>query len=112
MLTKRFGPRSPLESQLPLAKFDIRHMTGKGYFIEFSLPKSVSIGTDLNTELSEDYRTKRLFPVDFVGFTLFVRKGRLSSFEGYTYGDAVWPEEPLDEWLILDPVEAPHQKAK
>jgi hypothetical protein len=56
----------------------------------------------LDTELSVDLRTKLEPPQDLVGFTLFIRDGYLSSFEGYTFGDVRWPDKLMEEWLIFD----------
>lgn len=112
MLGERFGPGSPLVPQVEYLQIKPRHLTGVGYWADFQNTKEVQKAPVSNTELSEDYRTKKNAPLDLVGFTLFIRDGYLSSFEGYTYGDIAWPDEPIEEWLILDPVEAPQQKAK
>ena len=112
MLGREFGLGSPLLEMTAGLEIEPRHMTSTGYYTYFQGDEGALRAPVANTELSEDYSTKRASPCDIVGFTLFVRDGRLSSLEGYTYGDVAWPEEPIEDWLIFDPVEAPHQKAK
>ncbi|HZK91284.1 MAG TPA: hypothetical protein VFC56_14155 [Stellaceae bacterium] len=112
MLLAECGPASAFLRQLALARADKRRLTGVGIFVDLSLPESVPRVDRANTELSTGYRTSFPAPADLVGFTLFIREGVLSFLEGYTYGDVAWPLEPMEDWLILDPVGAPHQKAK
>jgi hypothetical protein len=102
MLISEFGPTIPLLDQIPSLTFDTRHMTGTGYYVTFLNVKQLPRLDQLNTELSEDLRTSLGPPADLVGFTLFVRDGYLTSFEGYTFGDVRWPAEPLEDWLLLD----------
>ena len=112
MLGERFGLGSPLVVQVESLQLRPRHMTGVGYWVDFQNATGGQRAPVSNTELSEDYRTTRKAPLDMVGFTLFIRDGYPSSLEGYTYGDVAWPDEPMEEWLILDRVETPHQKTK
>ncbi len=77
-------------------------MTGTGYYLTFSNAEQLPRLDQLNTELSADLRTSLEPPADLVGFTLFVRNGHLSSFEGYTFGDVGWPTEPMERWLLFD----------
>jgi hypothetical protein len=109
MLTSEFGPDSPLLDQIASLKFDTRHMTGTGYYVTFSNARELARLDQRNTELSEDFRTSKEPPADLVGFTLFVRDGYLSSFEGYTFGDIRWPTQPIKGWLMFDKVLATHQ---
>jgi hypothetical protein len=102
MLSKRFGPTSPLLGRLASLEFDTRHMTGTGYWIQFTNAKDLPRADALNAELSEDLRTSLAEPVDLVGFTLFIRDRYLTSFEGYTFGDVQWPDAIMGEWLIFD----------
>jgi hypothetical protein len=102
MLAEEFGPTSPLLEQVRSLEFEARHMTGTGYYINFSNPKDLPPVNELNTELSEDLRTTLPAPCDMVGFTLFIRDGYLTSFEGYTFGDVHWPDQPMENWLIFD----------
>jgi hypothetical protein len=102
MLVQKFGPTSPLLGQVASLEFEARHLTGTGYYANFSNARALSSIDKLNTELSEDFRTKLEPPQDLVGFTLFIRDGYLSSFEGYTFGDVRWPDKLMEEWLIFD----------
>ncbi|HWD58335.1 MAG TPA: hypothetical protein VG308_08665 [Stellaceae bacterium] len=112
MIIGEYGPATLFLRQIGVAQIDKRRLTGVGVFVDLSIPRSAPRVDAISAELSAGFRTSFSTPADVVGFTLFIRDGAVSFLEGYTYGDAVWPEEPLDEWLILDPVEAPHQKAK
>ena len=102
LLKKEFGARSPLVRQTKSLEFDARRLTGTGYYIRFVNGEELPRADSLDTELSEDYPTRRDAPCDLVGFTLFIRDGHLSSFEGYTFGDVKWPDELMEEWLVLD----------
>ncbi len=104
MLVEKFGPTSPLLDRISSLKFETRHMTGTGYYVNFSDPRDLPQIDKLNTELSGDLRTTLPAPLDMVGFTLFIRNGYLDSFEGYTFGDVGWPDEPMENWLIFDAV--------
>ncbi len=103
MLGKKFGVGSPLVERATSLEIETRHMTGTGYYAHFVNAKALPRVETLNTELSEDYKTNREPPCDLVGFTLFVRDGYLSSFEGYTFGDVRWPDDVMEKWLVLDP---------
>jgi hypothetical protein len=102
MLATEFGATSPLLKQISSLKFDARQLTDTGYFIDFINSKDLLRMGKLNTELSQDYRTTRSEPSDLVGFTLFIRNGFLTSFEGYMFGDVKWPDEPIESWVRLD----------
>lgn len=102
MLSKEFGAGSPLVERAAALEFETRHLTGTGYYVHFLNVEELPRADGRNTELSEDYRTSRESPCDLVGFTLFIRDGYLSSFEGYTFGDVKWPDELMEKWLLLD----------
>ena len=102
LLSREFGARSPLVRRAKSLEFDSRHMTGTGYYIHFLNAEEFPREDNLNTEFSEDYRTNREAPRDAVGFTLFIRDGYLSSFEGYAFGDVKWPDDVMEKWLVLD----------
>ncbi len=102
MLLEKFGSTSPLLNLVASLDFQLRHMTGTGYYVDFSNAKNLPSINKLNTELSDDFRTRLEPPQDLVGFTLFIRGGYLSSFEGYTFGDVPWPDDLMEEWLIFD----------
>ena len=112
MLAEKCGPSSAFLRQLAVARVERRRLTGVGIFIDLVVPSSAPRVDKVNAELSVDYRTSMPAPDDLVGFLLFIRDGALSFLEGCTHGNAVWPEEPMEEWLILDPAKAPHEKAK
>jgi hypothetical protein len=102
MLVQKFGTTSLLLNGILSLKFETRHMTGTGYYIGFSNPENLPPVNKLDAELSEDLRTTLPAPRDLVGFTLFIRDGYLASFEGYTFGDADWPDGPMENWLSFD----------
>jgi len=77
-------------------------MTGVGIFVDLLIAGKATCVDQINTEISEDYRTLLDAPCDLVGFTLFIRNGYLSFLEGYTFGDVKWPSDPMDDWLIFD----------
>lgn len=112
MLLAKYTPASGFMCQLAVARAGKRRLTGVGIFVDLSMPLSTSRVGNINAEVTTDYRTKMPAPDDLVGFTLFIRDGVLSLLEGYTYGDVAWPDDPMEEWLILDPAKVPHQKAK
>jgi hypothetical protein len=102
MLLEKFRPSTPLLDRVPSLGFETRHMTGTGYYVNFSNANDLPPIDNLNIQVSDDLSTTLPAPADLVGFTLFIRNGYLTSFEGYTYGDVRWPEEPMENWLILD----------
>jgi hypothetical protein len=102
MLVEKFGTTSPPISEIPALKFETRHTTGTGYYVNFSNPHVLPPIDELNTELSEDLRTTLPAPCDVVGSTLFIRNGYLTSFECYTFGHVDWPDEQMEDWLIFD----------
>lgn len=102
LLVEKFGSSSPLLDRIPSLELETRHMTGTGYYVNFSNPEDLPPIDRLNAELSEDVRTTLPAPCDVVGFTLFIRNGYLSSFEGYTFGDVRWPDEFMEQWLDFD----------
>ncbi|TMJ66487.1 MAG: hypothetical protein E6G83_10265 [Alphaproteobacteria bacterium] len=103
LIAEKLGLGSPFLKQIPVLRFPTRYMTGTGYFMEFDpLPESLRAEPE-NTVLSTDFGTKLPSPRDVVGFTLFIDGGFMSSFEGYTFGDVAWPEQALQNWLIMGP---------
>jgi len=98
LLVKKFGNHTPFLTQLRSVKQTERRFTGAGYYLEF-LNSGLNAIDDLSGEVTEGFRTTLKPPQDMVGFTLFIRDGRLSWLEGYTFGDASWPEAPMESWL-------------
>src|SRR5271169_6339238 len=86
LIVKEHGPNSPLLDQIPSLTFDIRHMSGTGYYLDLSISKNTPRVDNINAEPSDAQRTSLEPPRDLVGFTLFIRDGYLSGFEGYTFG--------------------------
>jgi hypothetical protein len=104
LIINEYGSQSVFLDQLNAAYFDVRHLTGVGYYVELEMFGSVARVDALNDELSEAYLTTFPAPCDLVGFTLFIRDGYLSSFEGYTFGDVQWPHAALASWVIVEAV--------
>jgi hypothetical protein len=101
LISDKLGPDSRFLNQIPLLQCPKRDLTGTGYFVEFApLPESLRADPE-DTVLSTDLATRLPSPGDVVGFTLFIDGGFMSSFEGYTFGDTAWPEEPMEDWLIV-----------
>jgi hypothetical protein len=102
MIVKQYGPRSPFLNQLAATGVKDRRFTGVGFFVDLLIAGKASCVDQINTEISEDYRTHLNTPCDLVGFTLFIRKGYLSFLEGYTFGDVKWPDEMMEKWVVFD----------
>jgi hypothetical protein len=102
LLIRDFGPMTPIVDQVASLEFEERRMTGTGYYAAFLNAKQFPRLDQLDTELSQDLPTSLEPPADLVAFTLFVRDGYLSSFEGYTFGDVPWPSRPMEDWLLVD----------
>jgi hypothetical protein len=105
ILVKNFGKKSEFLNQFRMLRCASRQMTGTGYYLNFLVNERVAPVDDINTELSDGLPTRLLPPQDMVGFTLFIRNGRISWLEGYTFGDVGWPEQPMEDWLKLDRLE-------
>jgi hypothetical protein len=103
MLVRQYGPKTELLDQLATLQFDVRHLTGTGYYEIFVRPPQLKSADNINEEITENLTTSLAPPRDSVGFTLFIRGGYLSSFEGYTFGDVRWPDGLMEKWLVLDP---------
>ena len=107
MLIKQYGADTALLGQVSALGFDTRHLTGTGYYEIFQKPEGLPPADIVNNEITEYLTTSLPPPCDSVGFTLFIRDGYLSSFEGYTFGDVRWPDEPMEDWLFLNAARAP-----
>lgn len=99
MLIDEFGSSSPLLDQLDEARVAERRLTGVGVFVDLAVPPGVAPVDRVNATITAGYETALGSPCDLVGFALFIRDGYLSLLEGYTFGDAVWPDQPLEDWL-------------
>jgi hypothetical protein len=102
MLEKRYGRTSGFLTQLENASAETRRSSGVGIFVELRVAAGAGAVDGVNAEISEAYTTRYPPPGDLVEFTLFIRGGRLALLEGYTFGDAAWPEAPMADWLILE----------
>lgn len=102
LLVKEYGPTSPLLRQLAAATVGSRQMTGTGYYLDLVVGGDAPRADRLNGDASGGFQTRLEPPADLVGFTVFIRDGYLSWLEGYTFGDVKWPDEPMEEWLLLD----------
>lgn len=81
-------------------------MTGKGFFIVFAPTDEPSGAEQISRAISIDLPTRLPAPKDLAGFTLFLEAGRPTSFEGYFFGPEAWPDQPMEKWLIPEPIEA------
>jgi hypothetical protein len=106
LLAQKFGGTSAIVSRLRTLRCTSREMTGTGYYLNFDAQHDSTWIDHSDDELSEDFPTRLPSPRDLVGFTLFIRNGRLSWLEGYTFGDVGWPTEPMENWLIFSAPEA------
>jgi len=88
-----------LRRQLAAASVSGRQFTGVGFYTDFVVPDDVprvhnvdeSLGTESDFEVGDVGAIFEDANVE-VGFILFVRRGRITFLEGYTYGDDTWPE--------------------
>jgi len=83
---------SVLQAQYALSQIGGVEFTGAGVFVHFEVPSGVPLcdppsmsGGSIHIELAGVRNG--------AGCALFVREGRLSMFEGFTYGDE-WPMNP------------------
>jgi len=76
--------------QYQAASVTSRELSGVGFFSNFAVPDDVPRIVPSSFEVTVD-ATLRDGPD--VGFTLFVRDGRIAFLEGYTFGDTPWPEQ-------------------
>jgi hypothetical protein len=104
MLAEQYGPDAPFLAQLAVAKVENRRSTKVGIFVDLRIAGSAERVDQIDTEISAGYRTRLDPPRDLVGFTLFIRQGYLSFLEGYTFGNARWPREPMENWMVLERV--------
>ena len=90
-----------LEKQYKSAKVISREFTGVGFFTCFDVTnESYKLPEALNTELGTVHAKLRGLEIG-AGFILFVRKGFISTLEGYTY-DGSWPISVEGYVLVKD----------
>ena|SRR5437764_588885 len=88
-----------LREQLRSARVSSREMTGVGFFTEFTLSGDAPVLPE-NRSLHLGNVAATCPDVEHgMGFVLFVREGKITMLEGYTY-DEPWPDE-LGEFQVL-----------
>ena len=90
LLEKRHEPFATIRQQLAHVTVTKREFTGVGFFTEFALPVDAPVRRDLPDDTIGDVGAEFLGLQHGAGFLLFIRGGRVSMLEGYTYGEA-WP---------------------
>jgi len=84
-----------LRAQYAVASVTVRHFSGVGFFTEYSVPDNTPPIEPPNLEMASD---AILTTGTTVGFELFVRDGKLSMLEGFTY-DQPWPDNArIERW--------------
>lgn len=71
-----------------------RETTGVGFFVTFELPPDAPVLERVDFELGDVHAVVKGLERG-AGFVLFIRDGRLSMLEGYSY-DEPWPDPPGD----------------
>lgn len=93
ILEEEIPEKEMLKEQWRQAKIRERRLTGVGFFLDFDIPDNVPRTTtrsDFNSDRGDTTVVAHTPELkNGVGFSLFVRDGKLSSLEGYTYED--WP---------------------
>ncbi len=112
MLAEEYEPTSALLDQVRRLRFDKRHLTGTGFYVHFPSTDRSTPANCADNEITKFAQTRLPSPQNSVGFTVFIRNGRLSSFEGYTFGDVHWPAGPMENWLVLKETAATRHEAK
>ena len=88
-----------LRTQLAQCHIINREFTGVGFFVDFDVDAQLSYG-DVNLEIGDvDAEVEGV--QHGVGFVLFIREGRLSMLEGYTY-DEPYPKNISQYTLNYD----------
>ena len=96
------SPVGYLRDQMKSASVEKRTFTGCGFFADFSVPDTcVSIPGEPSLELDNVSGTSPKLEFG-IGFILFIRRGRLSFLEAFTYGEP-WPADPGEITLTYAP---------
>jgi hypothetical protein len=96
MLAKSGEPFDTIRDQLANASVSSRQFTGAGFFTHFAIPSVAPVRRDLASTEIADVGAQIPGLQHGAGFVLFIRDGVISLLEGYTYGDAAWPERITD----------------
>jgi hypothetical protein len=101
MLAKSGEPFDTIRDQLAHASVSSREFTGVGFFTHFAVPSEAPVRRDLASAEIDGVGAQIPGLQDGAGFLLFIRDGIISFFEGYTYGDAAWPD-PITEFRVFE----------
>jgi hypothetical protein len=101
LLAKAGEPFDTIRQQLAHASVSSRKFTGVGFFTHFAIPPEAPVGRDLRSTELRGIGAKIPGVQDGAGFLLFIRDGVISFLEGYTYGNAVWPD-PITEFTLFE----------
>src|SRR6266436_4026775 len=101
LLAKPGEPFDTIRQQLAHASVSSRKFTGAGFFTRFAIPPDAPVRRDLQSTELGGIGAKIPGLQDGAGFLLFIRDGVISFLEGYTYGDAAWPD-PITEFSVFE----------
>lgn len=88
-----------LREQVRTSKVRLREMTGVGFFTQFTIsPEAPLLPGSPSFELG-DVAGSAAGVQHGLGFLLFVRQGKITGLEGYTY-DEPWPD-PLEDFKVF-----------
>jgi hypothetical protein len=83
---------SVLQRQLPQLRVTKAELTGHGFFVDFEFAGEAPLAEPPNFA-GGNAVIQLAGPAVHAGCVLFVRNGRITMLEGYTYGDDAWTEE-------------------
>jgi hypothetical protein len=92
LLEKHPAFADAVREQLSHATVSARDYSGVGLFTNFSIPPDAAVRRDLGDAELDGVGAEIPGVEGGAGFILFIRDGVISFLEGYTYGDAKWPE--------------------
>ncbi|SRR6266487_5862003 len=93
LLAKAGEPFDTLREQLAQASVSRREFSGVGFFTNFAIPPDADVRrTPGNAELGPLLADHPQMEHG-AGFLLFIREGVICLLEGYSHGDAAWPED-------------------
>jgi hypothetical protein len=94
-------PFDTIREQLAHASVSSRELTGVGFFTHFAIPAEAPVRRDLHSAELGEISAEIPGLENGAGFLLFIRDGVISFLEGYTYGDAAWPD-PITEFSVFE----------
>jgi hypothetical protein len=101
LLAQTGEPFDTIRAQLSHASVSSRKFTGVGFFTHFAIGSDAAVRRDLPSAELSGVGAEVAGLSDGAGFLLFIRDGVVSFLEGYTYGDAVWPET-ITEFSVFE----------